>query len=141
MEFYCYFQQHVDLNKRGRFNVVCIYRTEIGLPKMVLIDLCYSVFLGVAQFFEVPIFFDKMFWRIFLTNSFGKLFEKIFFDEILINFDFRQIFLTYNLSTVLSFRIGVPSILFFQKNSIITTLCQPNCVFLIEMAHQRTYVQ
>ena len=76
LEFYCYFQQHVDLNKRERFNVVrCplagraeLLRTEIGLPKMVLIGLCllpvsssYLVQESSLRLLEVPIFFDKMF--------------------------------------------------------------------------------
>ena len=43
----------------------------------------------------------------FLTN---------YFTNILMNFDFSEDFsLTYYLLTVASFRIGVPSILFFQK--------------------------
>ena len=33
-------------------------------------------------------------------------------------FNFSEDFLTYNLLTVASFRIGVPSILFFQKNPL-----------------------
>ena len=31
LEFYCYFQQHVDLNKRERFNVVRIYVSKLAI--------------------------------------------------------------------------------------------------------------
>ena len=51
-----------------------LLRTKIGVTKMVLIDLCYSLFLGVTwcRILEVPKFFDKLFdeifWRYFLTS-------------------------------------------------------------------------
>ena len=48
------------------------------------------------------------FWRIFLTNFLTNLFDEIFDEFFLTNF------LTYNLLIIASFRIGVPSILFFH---------------------------
>ena len=33
LEFYCYFQQHIDLNKRGRLNVV---RININISKLAV---------------------------------------------------------------------------------------------------------
>ena len=51
-------------------------------------------------------------------------FLKNFLTNILMNFDFSVDFsLTYHLLTVASFRIGVPSILFLQKNGLKNVEC------------------
>ena len=59
-------------------------------------------------------FFDELFWRTLLSNFFDEFIWRTLltkmFDEL-----FWQSFLTYNLLTIASFRIRVPSILFFQK--------------------------
>ena len=64
---------------------------------------------------------DEFFWRISKTNILMNsltnfwIFLMNFFDEL---FDkFLTNFLTYNLLTIASFRIGVPSILFLNKSS------------------------
>ena len=59
--------------------------------------------------------FDKFFWRVSLTSFFDKcldeFFWQIFWQIFLMNFwwIFLTNFLTYNLLTIASFRIGVPS--------------------------------
>ena len=53
---------------------------------------------------------DESFWQIFVTNSFDKFFWQIF-DEF-----FWRFLLTFNLLTIASSRIWVPSILFFYKS-------------------------
>ena len=103
---------------------------------------CYSVLLGFGSFFLSKFitnifdkffdkFFDEFFRRTFLTNFSDELFRRIFptnfSDELFwriflmiflwTNFDFfRKFFLTYNLLTIASFRIGVPLILFSECN-------------------------
>ena len=74
-----------------------------------------------GQFFDD--FFDDFFWRyfgdFFWFDWFFDDFFDWFFDEILTNFDFLEdFFLTYNLLNIASFRIGVPSILFFSNLSL-----------------------
>ena len=59
--------------------------------------------------FVTLVLLDKSFDE-FLTN---------FFDKFLTNFDFSEDFLTYNLLTIASFRIGVPSILLLLDLNII----------------------
>ena len=63
---------------------------------------------GNKSFLFFTIFFDNFFRWIFSTNFFKNFFDELF-GQILI---FRKIFLTYNILTIASFRIGVPSILF-----------------------------
>jgi len=59
-------------------------------------------------------FFEGFFGRIFWTDFFNGFFEEFFRRTFLKNFNFSEDFLTYNLFTVASFRIGVPSILFLS---------------------------
>ena len=98
------------------------------------IDLVNLVLLGVSL--GHPWFFDEFFWHFFwkiLTiflmiffeefsdDFFWQFFWQIFLTNLLTNFltdcmtNFLTIFLTYNLLTIASFRIGVPSILFQYK--------------------------
>ena len=57
--------------------------------------------------------FLLFFWQIFLMNFLTKFFDE-FFWRIFWQF-FWPIILTYTLLTIASFRIGVPSILFFRN--------------------------
>ena len=54
----------------------------------------------------------KCFDEFFLTNFFDEFVDE-FFDKFFDEFLFGRFLLTYNLLTIASFRIGVPSILFF----------------------------
>ena len=101
------------------------FSTEIFWRKFF--DDFYNNFSDFSEEFFWPIFltneffdeifdeiFDEFFWRIFLSN-----FLTNYFDEFFDDFFFGRFFFTYNLLTIASFRIGVPSILFFHK--------RPNC--------------
>ena len=101
----------------------------VTLVSLGLFWVCMPIFLTIFfsdEFLLDEFFFDEfLFWRIsffdeffltnffLLTNFFDEFYWRIFFDEffwrILI---FRKNFLTYNLLTIASFRIGVSSILF-----------------------------
>ena len=62
-----------------------------------------------------------MFWQIFWQIFFDEFFDECF-DEFWI---FGRFSLTYNLLTIASFRIGVPSILFLNLNlSMISSSCE-----------------
>ena len=68
-------------------------------------------------------FFDKVFDEFFdevVDEFFDEVFDEIF-DEFFDNF-FWKIFMTSNLLTIASFRIGVPSILFDFWTKIFTGL-------------------
>jgi hypothetical protein len=54
-------------------------------------------------------FFWQIFWQILLTNFVDEFFDEFFFGRFL---------LTYNLLTIASFRIGVPSILFNMNDHV-----------------------
>ena len=83
-----------------------LLRTEIGLPKMVLIDLCYSMFLGVTWCSTV--LWDSLRFLYFLANCLTNFFDeffwqiiwRFFFDEILMNFDFSADFFPTNINNV-----------------------------------------
>ena len=64
------------------------------------------------EFFDQS--FNECFGEFFGVNSFWRIFWRIFFDNFFDDF-FGRFLLTYNLLTIPSFRIGVPSLLFFQK--------------------------
>ena len=66
--------------------------------------------------FSTEIFRQKFFDRNFSTEIFRRKFFEGNFSTIF--FIFRKIFLTYNLLTIASFRIGVPSILFLSSPSV-----------------------
>ena len=86
----------------------------------ILLGIFWVNFLGEFQ--------GWIFWANFLVNFFSEFFWE-FLDELFgwnfsLNFvgeffeEFFGNFLTYNLLTIASFRIGVPSILFFAKTKI-----------------------
>ena len=65
--------------------------------------------IKVSQFF-LKFFMTIYFWQIFLFDGFCCLTNFFVWRNFFTNF------LTYNLLTIASFRIGVPSILFFLQN-------------------------
>ena len=73
--------------------------------------MCYFGYYGMYTYgmYTYGMYDDEFFWRIFLWIFFTNFFDEIFvevFDEFFI------------LLTIASFRIGVPSILFINKNGI-----------------------
>ena len=68
-------------------------------------------------------FFDELFWWILLTNLINEFFDEFFWRIFLTNF------LTYNLSTIASFRIGVPSILLLKMLPEALSMTLPSLVF------------
>ena len=93
-----------------------------------LSNYCFSLLLGVLgiiPFFDnfltciwillkknltifLTILFDKFFWGIFLTNFFDEFFDEFFWRNFCQSF-WQILYLL----TIASFRVGVPSILFF----------------------------
>ena len=87
-------------------------------------------------------FFDEFFRRIFLMNFFDVFFRRIFsmnfFNEFL-----QRIFSTnFYLLTIASFRIGVPSILFWSIFSLIRDMVVESCNrrFGCETIPQKNYI-
>ena len=96
--------------------------TQMKLPNTIGIHpprLVLHFFWGDSDFVEIVItLVDEFLWRTFLWRFFVTNFDvSNFCDQflwpILIFQFFGRYFFTYNLLTMASFRIGVPSILFF----------------------------
>ena len=77
------------------------------------VSFCFFLYNTIFWRFFFTNFFYDFFWQIF-ENFFCRFFWRIFLKNLLMNF--LTNFLTYNLLTVASFRIGVPSILFIHEN-------------------------
>ena len=83
--------------------------SELFLVLMVLMNFFDEIFWWIF----LMNFFGRSFWRIFLTKFFDDFFDEFLFTNFFEEFFFGRFLLTYNLLTIASFRIGVPSILFF----------------------------
>ena len=96
---------------------LCVDMTNTSPPseKNVPLLICFlfdNFFWRIIWLFFFDKFFDKLFfWRIFFDN---------YFDEFLF---FSRFCLTYNLLTIASFRIGVPSILFVRAEGPWSMFC------------------
>jgi hypothetical protein len=103
---------------------------------------------------------DEFLWRIFVTNICDEFLWQIFVtnfcDEFVWRFwFFGRFFLTYNLLTIASFRIGVPSILFLYRavysnklwilmdsefDRVATVSCYQGDLYLSQISHRYLYL-
>ena len=118
--FLCWTQDFLSLPSAcGRAKLL---RTELCLfvcltfalfPQWCFLELPWGMYTYCEVFdqFFWRIFFDQFFYEFFFTNFlyelFLRIFWQIFFDKFFDDF--------FYILTIASFRIGVPSILFFQN--------------------------